>query len=267
MIPTSNRPDYLVDAIESALLQTVPCEVIVVDHGSAPMTEEVASRYSAAVRYLRLPIDYGPHFAWLHGTLAATGEFVKFLWDDDTLAPEFTQEALKLFAPEVGFVFCQAEIFTDESGVVGTLFTKFFPSSGVYRKPADKKRIARTLISPGAMMLRRADVLDALYQGNLPFQENSYHGVGPDHFMKLLLLIRYPAFGFLNRPYASFRSHPGSITADALADAGRRAALDRAYDEVFAYYRVLRVARLWFALRKVLRSRKLRFSRRPPGPL
>ena len=43
VIPTFNRADYVTKTIESALNQTVPCDIIVCDHGSSDNTPEVVS--------------------------------------------------------------------------------------------------------------------------------------------------------------------------------------------------------------------------------
>lgn len=50
-IPCYNQAEYLPDAIESALSQTVPCEVIVVVDGSPDNAYEVSSRYGVKVIY------------------------------------------------------------------------------------------------------------------------------------------------------------------------------------------------------------------------
>lgn len=44
-IPLYNQQDYVADAIESALSQTIPCEIIVVNDGSTDKSLEVAQRY------------------------------------------------------------------------------------------------------------------------------------------------------------------------------------------------------------------------------
>ena len=48
-ISSYNQGEYLPDAIESALAQTVPCEVIVVDDGSTDNSLEIARKYPVKV--------------------------------------------------------------------------------------------------------------------------------------------------------------------------------------------------------------------------
>ena len=48
-IPCFNQAEFLADAIESALAQTIPCEIIVVNDGSTDNSLEVARRYPVKV--------------------------------------------------------------------------------------------------------------------------------------------------------------------------------------------------------------------------
>lgn len=49
IIPSYNQQEYLPKAIESALAQTMPCEVIVVDDGSTDNSLEIARRYPVKI--------------------------------------------------------------------------------------------------------------------------------------------------------------------------------------------------------------------------
>ena len=88
IIPTYNRLDYLQQAIGSCLGQAdsdLEREVIVVDDGSTDGTQDYLDTLNdSRVR----PIyqgDRGPQHARNRGLNIATGEFVKFLDDDDWL--------------------------------------------------------------------------------------------------------------------------------------------------------------------------------------
>ncbi len=93
VIPTRDRLDYLAEAVESALAQTVgEIEVIVVDDGSSvPIS---ASAYDGRVRVIRHEHPRGVSAARNAGLWAATGEHVCFLDDDDRLAPAHIAAAL-----------------------------------------------------------------------------------------------------------------------------------------------------------------------------
>ena len=231
VIPTFNRYDYLVQAIESCLAQTERVRIVVVDHGSSDNTPEVATRFGERIQYVRREFDSGPHFAWLDGCLLADTEFVKLLFDDDMLQPKFVEESMRLFSPAVGFVFSAVSLINHEGERSGELFRTMFPQSGVFSTRKDRKKVRLPLISPSAAIFRKEDLVDSLFIHKLPIQNQVYHGVGPDHFVKLLALMRRPSFGFVEEPLADFRSHPGSITI-ASTTANRNQDLKLAYLDV-----------------------------------
>jgi glycosyltransferase involved in cell wall biosynthesis len=242
VIPTFNRSDLLPEAIKSALAQTVECEVIVVDHGSTDNTPDVVGAWGPAVRYMRREIDSGPQFSWLDGVLLASHDEVKILHDDDWLDPSFMERCLAVLEPDVGFVFTAAHVTDVEKRSVNTLFHEAFPRSGVYGTRAERRRVAQMMISPTALVLRKQELLDGIYVNRLPFQGNTFHGAGADHYLKMVALLRYKKFGYVKEPLAYFRSHAGSITADAIST-GKKAGLTAVYSDVFHYFLLLDFAR------------------------
>lgn len=91
VIPCFNYGQYLTDAIESALAQTYPCEIIVVDDGSTDDTAEVAERYP--VTLIRRP-NMGLPAARNAGIRAAKSTHILPLDADDKLAPECVERML-----------------------------------------------------------------------------------------------------------------------------------------------------------------------------
>lgn len=250
IIPTFNRRNFVMGAVESALNQTVPCRVIVVDHGSTDGTSELFDKPIPRLTYLRRDFDYGPHFAWLEGLLAAETALVKLLFDDDTITPRFIEQCRALMSHDVGFVFTQAEVRDVESGdALEPLYKHEFYGSGTYRIGGPFSRIVeRWMLSPSCFVLRREDCIDALYQGRLPYQIHDYKGVGPDHFMKLLCFLRHSKFGYIAETEAVFGAHRGSITMNAHATKQSSLAFRKAYVEAFTYYRFLKWAKVFFKL-------------------
>ncbi len=89
MIPTYNRADMLIEAIESCLSQDYKdFEVIISDNASTDHTSEVVKRYkkNSKVRYYRNPINIygGPNWQKLVYEYAS-GEYVQLLPDDDLI--------------------------------------------------------------------------------------------------------------------------------------------------------------------------------------
>jgi len=123
-------------------------------------------------------------------------------------------------------------------------FKKIFGKSGIFpRKKLEKRLLKGAMYSPGASLFRKKDLIDALYQGNLPISKyDGYHGVGPDSFMTLLAVLRYKKIGIVTEDLVFFREHEGSITCDAHSDPKKYTKLRNAYENVVLYYMFLK----WF---------------------
>lgn len=93
IIPTHNRPDLLMTALESVGAQTVPVEVIVVDDGSDPAVQ--ATDLPAATSIVRIDSAKGPAAARNLGAKAATSVWLGFLDDDDIWLPEKAESVLE----------------------------------------------------------------------------------------------------------------------------------------------------------------------------
>lgn len=244
VIPTFNRAGMLSTAIDSALMQTRPCEVVVVDHGSTDSTPDVAAGYGDRIQYIRRERDFGPHFCWLEGVLHARGDFVHLQYDDDWIAPRFMEACLDTIDADTGFAFCGADVVDAPGGPARLVqFMDWLPETGTYPVAEVEVQILGSLISPGAALYRRQHLIDALYPGRLPLQTAEYRGVGPDCFATLLSMLRFSKVGFVRERLAFFRAHPGSITIDALASVDRSRDLRAAYDEVRRYYIEMKILR------------------------
>ena len=87
VIPTRNRRNSVLGAIESALRQEdVAVEVVVVDDGSTDGTEAAVSAVKG-VRVIRHPVSLGVAAARNAGISAAAADWIALLDDDDLWAP------------------------------------------------------------------------------------------------------------------------------------------------------------------------------------
>lgn len=107
-IPTYNRAEFLVYAVQSVLHQTyTDFELIVCDDGSSDNTSEIVSQWDdPRIRYIRHPQNIGRSRNMRSGFAAANGTyFIKFD-DDDALTPEFLAKTVAVldFQPIVDFV-------------------------------------------------------------------------------------------------------------------------------------------------------------------
>ncbi|MEC4866282.1 MAG: glycosyltransferase family 2 protein [Jaaginema sp. PMC 1078.18] len=115
VITTYNRLALLKRAIASALEQTIPCEVIVVDDASTDETQDYIAALETptegfSLSYYRHEDNQGHSQSVNRGVEVATGDWIKLLDDDDYLAPnciEVITQALALH-PEAVICSCQA---------------------------------------------------------------------------------------------------------------------------------------------------------------
>lgn len=109
IIPTKDRPDFLQEAIASALAQThSPIEVVVVDDGSTPAVDsaELTARHGPTVSVLRNDVSRGLAYSRNRGVEEARAEYVIHLDDDDLLAPDTIEQCLGVLErfPDVDWV-------------------------------------------------------------------------------------------------------------------------------------------------------------------
>lgn len=109
IITTCNRAGLLARAIDSALAQTYkPLEIVVVDDASTDETPAIMQGYlerQEGIRYLRHEHRLGACAARNTGILAAKGEYVAGLDDDDEWLPQRVEKMLSVFADGLAFVY------------------------------------------------------------------------------------------------------------------------------------------------------------------
>lgn len=118
IITTYNRLTLLKRAIDSALAQTIPCQVIVVDDGSSDGTDtymqkrqqELLARGDTRLIYHRNSTNLGHSESVNKGVELATANWVKLVDDDDYLAPNCLEEIAQAIAqyPNAVIVSCRA---------------------------------------------------------------------------------------------------------------------------------------------------------------
>ena len=119
VIPTYNRANYILEALESVFVQSYPAfEIIVVDDGSSDGTRELLEPLAkqGKLRYVRQG-KTGVSAARNRGVLEAKGQLIAFLDSDDLFVPTKLEQQIALFEhdPNLGFVHCGFSKF-DEQG-------------------------------------------------------------------------------------------------------------------------------------------------------
>ena len=236
VIPTFNRARLVTRAIDSALAQTVPVEVIVCDHGSTDDTAAVAARYGAAIRYLRRELDRGPIVCWRDGVENSTGEFIHINFDDDWIDATFVERTLPLLRNDVGFVYTRTRIHEPDHPETKVLLRH---QPGIRPKSQIIQFLLRERlpISPGCALFRKRDVLKNLLL-EVPGARGIYgrnSGVGEDLLLFLLATLDYPRYAHLPEALSHFLAHPSSITTSA-GSSGRMDVLADAYSVAKNYY-------------------------------
>ncbi len=117
VITTYNRLNLLKRAIDSALAQTMPCEVVVVDDCSSDDTQNyVQERCNALVRagdkrliYYRNSTNLGHSKSVNAGVELATGDWIKPVDDDDYFAPNCIEVIAQASALRPQAVICSSQ--------------------------------------------------------------------------------------------------------------------------------------------------------------
>lgn len=101
IIPLYNQQEFIADAIQSALDQTVPCEIIVINDGSTDNSLEIAKGFEKhGVKVVSHP-NKGLPSARNTGIMNATGDYILPLDGDDILQDNCV-ERLQFFIDQTG---------------------------------------------------------------------------------------------------------------------------------------------------------------------
>lgn len=97
IIPSYNQQEFLPDAIESALGQTVRCQIIIVDDGSTDNSLDIANRYAKLNRNIKVisQVNKGLSAARNTGIMHAKGQYILPLDADDILLDNCVEKILQ----------------------------------------------------------------------------------------------------------------------------------------------------------------------------
>lgn len=93
VIPCYNHQEFISDAIQSALDQTLKCDIIVVDDGSTDNSAIIASKYPVS---LIRQVNKGLSSARNTGIMNAQSDYIQFLDSDDMLKDECVETLLEI---------------------------------------------------------------------------------------------------------------------------------------------------------------------------
>ncbi len=99
VISYCNREEYIDEAIQSVLAQTLPpLEILIVNDGSRESSRRYLDRYAGVCTIIDLPVNVGLSVARNEGIRRARGRFIAFLDDDDLWLPEKLEKQLRYMA-------------------------------------------------------------------------------------------------------------------------------------------------------------------------
>jgi len=222
LIPVYNRAKIILETLKSAVNQTYKnIEIIVADNKSTDNTFEIVKEFAKLypnIRVYQNEENIGPVRNWRKCLEYATGEYGKFLWSDDLIAPTFIEKTLPFLLDneDVGFAFTCTEIFNGDTGERAKAY--FIGETGIYNT---QLYIESSLLgepfevpgSPGNALFRKKDLEKNLLI-DIPNKIGSdfkMHGIGNDALIYLLTSKDYSKFAFVNETLAFFRSHKDSI--------------------------------------------------------
>jgi len=217
-VPTYNGEQYLAEALRSALAQTYrPLEIILSDDhshdNSLMLAAEVLSSGDIPFQIVsHHPSGIGAN--WNHCVRHASGQYIKFLFQDDILHPDCVAEMVT-FAEEkgaqIGLVFCQRQTFGENSHLAINLeaIQRHFPEvimgkwligrSDFYTQPRNK------IGEPTAVMLR-SDVFETVGY----FAENLRQSLDYEFWYRCAAQYQ---LGFVRKTLVKFRLHHVQATA------------------------------------------------------
>jgi glycosyltransferase involved in cell wall biosynthesis len=159
-MPVYNGALYVRDAIDSILNQTViPQEIIVSDSGSSDGTENIVREEAKRARpnVIILPTKTPGMVAnWNSTVRAASGKYIKFLFQDDLLHPNCLEEMVTLAESDerVGFVFSPRELLIEPSAE-GDVITEWLLRYQNLSAAFGELKASQ----PGALLLRCPELL------------------------------------------------------------------------------------------------------------
>ena len=202
---TYNMADYVCEAIDSVLAQSVPdVQCVVVDDGSTDRTREVLARYADDPRVKVLHQENaGQTVSKNRGLAAADGEFIGFCDADDRWRPE------KL-ARQIGYMEATGAVFTF------TAYRRIDAAGRPLGRVGVPSRVTHGALLKGNVIGCLTAVYDAAHFGrvampNLPRRQ--------DYGLWLRLLAAGGEAHGIDEELAEYRVHPGSLSAGKLAAA------------------------------------------------
>lgn len=192
IIPAYNSADYISKAIDSALKQNVPSEILVINDCSPDALDSVMEKYAGVenLRYIKNEQNLGVAKTRNKGVELAKGEYVAFLDADDYWAPNKLSKQLEALR-QTDTVLCATarELITPEGKETG----KVIPVKEIITY---RDLLNHNSINCSSVVIKRDVALD------FPMHHEDSH---EDYIMWLEVLQKYGRACAINEPLLKYR--------------------------------------------------------------
>lgn len=192
IIPAYNGASYMHKAIDSALMQDVPMEILVINDCSPDDTDSAMERYkdNPLVSYIKNDENMGVAKTRNRGVSLAKGEYVAFLDCDDYWAENKLKKQLEAMERD-GTVLCSSarELLTPEGEPTGRIIP-------VKEKLTYKDLLRQNPINCSSVLLRTEVARE------FPMHHEDSH---EDYIMWLEILRKYGKASAVNEPLLKYR--------------------------------------------------------------
>lgn len=201
IIPAYNRPDYLREALSSAINQSYKnIEIIVVDDGSDTDIKSVVEGMKRDEMVYHRQDNRGLPSARNTGIGLCRGAYVVFLDDDDLLETDMVEECIKQFSDSVGVVFADFQYFgaprhreSPQHQTQGAVDGQDWSGREIFKWFLTGNRIAANCLMAKKEWLQAVGGFDETLKGNEDWDawlRIAYRGCGFRHVPKVLARVR-----------------------------------------------------------------------------
>lgn len=185
IIPTRNRGDAFVRALQSCLDQTIDCEIIVSDHASTDGTRDyVLDLDDDRITYVQQDESINITWNWILGFMLSNGTHIKYVFDDDYLEPSCCETLLNMMKPHTTIAQCGATFaWTGEP-----VYNRYNPAMPI----PDAVRQGVLSVSPVTALIRRDALIYAWGLMRRLSQRAFDSGVGPNVLMNYATVTASP---------------------------------------------------------------------------